>query len=57
MAIGKYVTEGKLRKGEKLIFIETEQDEKGYPIGTWLHDLVDDIPEGTNVKIVVEFEK
>ena len=39
--MSKYVLEGKIHYGEKLIFIETEKDENGNPIGTFLHKLLE----------------
>lgn len=52
----RYVIEGKLHKGEKRIFVETEIDENGYPLGTWVDEVVDNIPENAKIRIVVDFE-
>ena len=53
---GRYVVEGKLHKGEKRIFVETELDINNNPIGTWLDEVVENIPEGAKIHIVVDFE-
>jgi len=56
MSKGRYVVEGRLHKGERLIFIETEKDENGDPMGTWLDDIVNHIPENAKITFVIDFE-
>jgi hypothetical protein len=45
-----------LHKGEKRIFIETEKDEYGDPMGTWLDKIVENIPENAKVTFIIDFE-
>ena len=52
----KYVIEGKLHKGNNRIFIETEKDKNGNPIGTFVDNVVNNIPEDTLVTIIIDYE-
>ena len=53
----RYVIEGKLHKGNNRIFIETEADENDCPVGTWIDEIVENIPENAKVTIIIDFEK
>lgn len=52
--MSQYVLEGKIHYGENLIFIETEKDENGNPVGTFLHELLENnIKDETDVVITI----
>lgn len=52
--MSKYVLEGKIHYGENLIFIETEKDENGNPVGTFLHELLErNVDDETEVVITI----
>lgn len=54
--MGRYAVEGLFHKGEKRIFVETEKDEHGYPMGTWLDEIVENIPENAKVIFIIDYE-
>ena len=57
MSKQRYVVEGNIHFGEKLIFVETEQDEKGNPLGTFLNELLEmNVKENSKVTIVIDVE-
>ncbi|MCD7996465.1 MAG: hypothetical protein LUH21_04445 [Clostridiales bacterium] len=52
--MNKYVLDGKLHKGEKRVFLESDVDETGNLVGTWLDQVIDNIPENSKVSITIE---
>ena len=55
--MGRYVVEGKLHDINDRIFIETELNENNEPCGTWLHEVIKKIPDGSKITVVIDFEK
>lgn len=53
----RYAVVGKLHKNGNRIFIETELDENNEPCGTYLNEVIDNIPENAKVSIVIDFKQ
>lgn len=57
MSKKRYVLEGNIHLGEHLIFVETEKDDDGNPLGTFLHELFEhDVNENSKVTIIIDVE-
>lgn len=55
--MNRYVIEGKLKKTEfSGFFVQTETDENLLPLGTYLNDIFDSIPQHAEVTIVVDYK-
>lgn len=55
--MNRYVIEGKLKKTEfSGFFVETETDENLLPLGTYLNDIFDSIPQHAEVTIVIDYK-
>lgn len=52
--MNKYVINGKLHKGEKRVFLESDVDESGNLVGVWLDQIIDNIPENSKVLVTIE---
>lgn len=55
--MNRYVVEGKLKKTQfSGFFVETETDENLLPLGSYLNDILDSIPQHAKVAIVIDWD-